>query len=585
LEFLTRLNVTNHLGFFMKNILQIFVFICVFTFCDDPQKRKHIQDFRESLLSSDEVDDDPVGSCQVEIPEHIDLTFGSGTPESCTESTLQEVFSKIGDYEEPVILVNCGKKPHTIPLTAQIDVNQAFTLFGTKVKGKRSCFSENVLTLDGQHQTRHFNVGANSGRIKIENLNLVHGLAKDNPSESSQVSSKAGGSFHFGVDNQVLFRNCYFYDNKIENDDNIAYGGALFFNKKNEVTIENSTFKENYSPSSGGAVSTVLSDLTVKNSYFVGNKIAKHSQTAHEDVGKGAAIKFDGGKSIDSGYFIERSFFSTNEIIDEGEGFEGVGGALFLNLHSKNQGKLFDNMFLSNRSLQKAGAVYLGVFQDPNDEESGSFVEVDRTYFEDNKATKLGGALHIDSGSKAKLSQTTFYKNSTLSGDEENSGGGIYIKGVNVDVLIEYSTFVLNTSSFGGAIHEDRQRDEEDVDAEDDREASHTVLNDSFLANPEGFESHQKTNCASPMKGDRNVVFPESFAEPYCGISTVIEAHESVEENLQTAINPTDWKENFVNYYPVRYKDHNLATFTLKILRLPEASVGEAEGVGVLGKD
>jgi predicted outer membrane repeat protein len=99
-----------------------------------------------------------------------------------------------------------------------------------------------------------------------------------------------------------------------------------------------------------------------------------------------------------------------------------------------------------------------GIFTDNNSEyggaiESDDILTVTGAYFIGNFAYYEGGGIYTD-GYQASVSGSTFQKNATYDGDDDDyGGGGIYAD--NDDMQVTGSTFTGNSSYEGGAVYTD----------------------------------------------------------------------------------------------------------------------------------
>jgi predicted outer membrane repeat protein len=194
--------------------------------------------------------------------------------------------------------------------------------------------------------------------------------------------------------------------------------GAIYLINSNEpVTLTNTIFRDNWSPSFSVAGALSLSGpTTIISSTFEGNS-----------SGRGGAIR-----SADD-LTITGSLFQENAVT----GSSGIGGAIYH--FTSSDLSVSDSAFISNTALNAGGAIHQG---------SDSMLTLTSSTFVSNSAS-YGGALYLHPASYyATLENVTLSANTAIT-----SGGGIY----NYSLLaLNHVTLAWNTvisPSGGGGLY------------------------------------------------------------------------------------------------------------------------------------
>lgn len=223
------------------------------------------------------------------------------------------------------------------------------------------------------------------------------------------------------------------------NHANWGKGGAIEVDNVNisELTVINSTFTDNTSGYSGGAIATYRGMVTISGSTFDGNSSFKN----------GGAIRV--GKSSSSSYTsfglnISNSLFSNN---DASQGYSnGDGGAVRFDGSTGYDFSVSNTRFIDNTvGSGEGGAIYASL---DGDQVFGTgIMTVDKSTFTGNYSGQDGGAINHD----ANWSQTTLISvtNSTFSGNTSESDGGAI--DMTDAAFISGNRFVNNTALFDDA--------------------------------------------------------------------------------------------------------------------------------------
>ena len=266
----------------------------------------------------------------------------------------------------------------TIVLTNELEVTNDLTITG---------LGADRLTLDGDNNSRIFNIddGSNVATITVE----ISGLTLTNGNSNETGPTPAGN------------------------------GGAIL--SFEDLTVKNSTLRDNTARLGGGAIYASYASLTVENSLITGNTAMLHG---------GGGVKYHRSGGI--GLIINESTFSHNSAMNGA----GSGGAV--NFY-EGVASILNSTFTENAAVASGGAVYNNV---------GSMT-IESSTLTKNVSGNNGGAI--------KNSNELFVYNSTLSQNNTRHFGAGIISSTNTTLEVVNSTIVLNytrsASSQGGAIY------------------------------------------------------------------------------------------------------------------------------------
>ncbi|WP_207204788.1 InlB B-repeat-containing protein, partial [Miniphocaeibacter massiliensis] len=246
--------------------------------------------------------------------------------------------------------------------------------------------------------------GSNLGSLTIKNI-------KFEASDKTAININATG--------KVILDNISIYNR------NTGAGSGISLGSSSNLTIRNSTFKENIATATGYS---------------------------------GGAIYSTG---FNGTFLVENSVFEGNETTMGGAVYGGEGGAIAFNrLGSSANVIIKDSYFKSNKAAEELGGKLadggaIGIFNTVN----GAKIELDGNTFEGNVAGDDGGAVFIQSNDVINegiiFRNNTFYKNQALSksATQMYSGGAIQLYGNGSPfqgrlsyVTFENNTFVENTA-------------------------------------------------------------------------------------------------------------------------------------------
>lgn len=315
-------------------------------------------------------------------------TVGSGSPDSCREADLRPAFEAGG-----MVAFDCGPNPVTISVSETLVVGADAHIRG-----------DGNITLEGGSAVRILRT-ANGTKVILEGLTFRGGKSVDGEGESADGS---GGAVHRGWQGHLHVVDCAFVDNEADGSKGFG-GGAIFAGSAGWLTVVGSRFESNRSPL-GGAIHTVLSNLTVVDTVFENNEAT---------AGDGGGVYTDGG-------YVPY------------EGTLGAHGGVI---------ELCGTRFVGNTASSSAAAGFLYTYRDESSGQADRLV-VNRCEFRGNRVTTadpgLGGAIRIDAD--AYVANSLFVDNHTA-----GQGGAIWMgRG---PAVFENVTFYANRAEkWGGAI-------------------------------------------------------------------------------------------------------------------------------------
>jgi predicted outer membrane repeat protein len=389
----------------------------------------------------------------------LEQIVGQGTSTSCTVNAFRDALAKGGR-----ISFNCGTEMVTLMIDETLTV-----IDDTAVNGG------GLITLDGGGSTRILVTEAHSN-VLLEGLTFTHGHSRS--SENSTTASGSGGAVQRGWQSHLYLRNDDFIENKADGNQGFG-GGALATDSSGWTTVVDCRFIGNEAPL-GGAIHSLLSDLTIVNSRFERN----------------LATGSDGGA-----IFTDGAYTPPNS--EHGR----AGGTIHL------CGTTFDN----NEAKASAGAGFLYAYGTDR-------LTINRCEFRGNSVSTadpgLGGAIRIDADTY--LSNCLFTDNST-----EGQGGAAWFgRG---PIHFENVTFYANHATlWGGAISYSgvsttltnctfvKNSAGENCGALFGDEGIITSVNSLYVNNSS--ESAGYATCRHPLKGTHNLVWPAANDDA-CGSS------------------------------------------------------------------
>jgi hypothetical protein len=388
-------------------------------------------------------------------PPQIDMTgavsFGDGTPGSCTQAALQALINAGGK-----ISCNCGTQPFTLLLTATLVVPNVEVV----IDGK------NLLTISGNNSVRIFRKEAalnndNGTLLGLQNLKLINARLSQDSGEGDLGGAAIAGAAHgsLKVFNVLFENNVTAYSDNVghaNSDDRFLNGfqssnadacGAVHTVLYKDVSFVNCVFKSN-SGANGGAVGGISSAPTFINCLFENNR-AVGSGGTFRTGGQGGAIYVDGtflngvknridlcgcvfkdnfanhqagglyvvqynnsglagsagaAGSIDKCTFENSTCLNSQTDTQKGSYGGGLGGGIY---YIQGDLTLTNSTFSNNSCVGMGGGISYG---DGSLNLSNCTLNGNKAVGEIDKKTGLGGGLAL-TGGPAKITNCTFAEN------------------------------------------------------------------------------------------------------------------------------------------------------------------------------
>jgi hypothetical protein len=359
-----------------------------------------------------------VGNCKHTFPNHYlpSKPASEDTMTTCDFATLKDMVAQGG-----VINIDCSG---TIVFTETLQVTTDTWL---------QVINSNSVVLDGNSTYRLFLV-SNQVDFKVENLTIQNGKT-----QGSTRDDQRGGAIFQGWKGDLWVKNCTFLNNVAVSSGTFLDigGGAIYTRSGGRHVIEDSVFTGNQA-GAGGAVYTLLSNLTLLNNTFQNN-----SATDTQHGFGGGAVQTDGALSVeadgsDIGDNPEEIRACGNAFIENSS--QQVAGAAFFYTWGQNQVHLYDNTFQNNTAAEVGGAVRI----------CGKTVNIVRNSFYENTAGSFGGALNIlktqnsPSDPSTTPDVTTTIRSSFFAKNLTTANGGAIGAFNAKNTRIYFSTFVQN---------------------------------------------------------------------------------------------------------------------------------------------
>ena len=338
-----------------------------------------------------------------------------------------------------------GDGTDTIRLSGDITLDAALPQIttGLTIEG-------NEHTISGDMSYRIFYVSA--GALTINDLVMTMGVA-DEIQEETMI---AGGAI---VNlSKLTITGSTFTDNLAD------YGGAIY-NRDGEISITNSTFRNNHAFEDGGALSGAGGELRVTETIFTENSadgsggaiygdhaqlgVAENTFTGNSAYRGGAIYNYGStsklavtnstftdnhGHQHGGGIFNYYGELAITNSIFTGHNVKSWGGAIY---HRYSEGTITNSFFAGN-SATRGGGIY----------SDGSELFISNSIFNGNNGNNDGGAIHSDYGA---LSIT----NSMFTGNHANGNGGAVLQ-AGAQLNVTNGTFSENTSNNGAAIYNEK---------------------------------------------------------------------------------------------------------------------------------
>jgi predicted outer membrane repeat protein len=382
---------------------------------------------------------------------------GDGTAASCTTDALRAALASGGS-----VSFDCGADPVTLAITETLVARD-----GTSIDGGGR------VTLDGGDAVRILRTESQA-TVLLAGLTFQHGHARH--TEDPDGGQDSGGAVLRGWQGKLHVRDCTFQDNVAEATDGFG-GGALGTASSGWTTLVKSTFRRN-SALFGGAVYSMLSDLTVVDSDFEDNQATGSDGGAIFTDGAYTPADADPG---DVGGTI--SVCGSRFVGNTGKASSGAG---FLFAYGRDQLLINRSEFRGNR-VESADPGLGGALR------IDAVAFVDNSLFVDNSSAGQGGAVWMGRG-------PAVFENVTFHGNHADLWGGAISYGDQA-VTLDSCTVARNVAGEGS-------------DALFGNEGA-LVAHDSLFVN-NGEKDGPNRHCRVALEGDHNLVFPAS-ADDACG--------------------------------------------------------------------
>eukprot|EP00210_Caulerpa_lentillifera_P007467 g7137.t1 len=308
-------------------------------------------------------------------------------------------------------------------------------LFSNNVGGGRAIIqSDKVTSLKISNSTfkvkiRHSDMVSNTGRLSGGVLHLENSNATITDSTFSEnISDESGGAVYAVKDSNIRVRGSRF-------EKNSAREGGCFHIEESDVSILKSSFKRNEAKIDGGAIRLERGGLRCRHSTFTHN-------TALDD---GGAFNIESAKHVnwrDVHFSYNRATFGSsarivkckNDVLWKNVNFQnstvGLTGAAAYIDDSK---VIIDGATFQNLTAPYGGALYAQSFD----------ITIKNALFKNNHAHVMGGAMSGEIGN-ITFKDTTFIENSSM------LGGALHF--YNSTFNASEIRFLNNTASEGAAL-------------------------------------------------------------------------------------------------------------------------------------
>ncbi|MDE5085329.1 MAG: DUF4347 domain-containing protein, partial [Trichodesmium sp. St18_bin1] len=265
---------------------------------------------------------------------------------------------------------------------------------------------KNLIIADGK-TTEIGKAGAGAG-IRTDNYTEL--IVENSTFINNTVSGRGGGAIYSSYNSKATIINSKFDNNDssqaIENDEQLGEhgGGAILIWSESELTIQDSEFINNKG-ATGGAINSLLSQLTVENSIFKNNDSTAGSGAPNN--GRGGAIYTDGGSLND--YISSGRIEISNSLFEENRA-AGEGGALFLFAYPPDEIIVEDSTIINNYVIEGfeeysiGGGIRAG---------NAEFTLTNSTVA-NNLALHQGGGLWVGGDATSTVINSTFSNNNAF---------------------------------------------------------------------------------------------------------------------------------------------------------------------------
>lgn len=341
----------------------------------------------------------PVQDAATAVVVVADGVVGGGDPAACTELALRTEFANGGE-----ITFDCGG-PATIRLTQPLVASGDVTLWG-----------EGLITLDGQRQTRLFEVPAGAG-LTLNALTLANGY-------TSPAEAPAGGGALRNQGSAVVM-GVRFVANESD------YGGAV--HNSGTLSVQASTFTRNYARQGGGALYNAGEALLL--GAQIGGLLPAEGNLA--GAGGGGVVNWGGTLTIHDS-LIAQNHSGNGGGVQNGEGWMALTNTQVISNGATLRGGGLVN-FSGGQVVINGGSLFQGnrVYNptDPDNRNGG------------------GGVFNFEGGT-VEVANSVFIDNQARSTFAQNPGAGGALRNLAGGALtVRDSQLIGNAADYGGAVH------------------------------------------------------------------------------------------------------------------------------------
>lgn len=296
------------------------------------------------------------------------------------------------------------------------------------------------LTLNGNGATiERANGSPNFGLFTCSGYTIFNNLTLRNAIVNAQ-----GAAIFVSFKGQIEVNNCNFLDNtsliNVEGG-----GGAVYTKSLSILNINDCYFENNKAYNQGGAISNLLSDLTVINCTFKSN-----TTTSTGNGSCGGAVYIDGARG-DNGKLIFRGCTFDGNISTAGQ-----GGGMFSFPYRNQTMEVTNCTFKNNKAVKSGGIWHKGGGSNgiPDTDpllvlsagvENTSFLLTDCVFDANEGEQEGGGMTLLEVRNVSEITKCTFKNN------KSGLGGALFLVG-DYPITISNSTFNNNTANQSGAI-------------------------------------------------------------------------------------------------------------------------------------
>ncbi|MEQ2400715.1 S-layer homology domain-containing protein [Peptoniphilus hominis (ex Hitch et al. 2025)] len=245
-----------------------------------------------------------------------------------------------------------------------------------------SIASNSELTVNGGSFEDNKSTGKWGGAIVAKNKVSVKNATFD-----GNVSGNGGAIFAYDA-NDAAIVNCTFKNNSATNENTVKHGGALFVNDSKNVSIKSNTFIKN-TAKDGGALNITGVEGVIEDNTFEENFADRFASAFH--------VK-------DSAPSIKNNIYKNNGMKDDKTTVYAT-----LMVESVASGKeltIENDKFENNGATKSGGALVVG---------EGT-VSLKACEFTNNKVSEYGGSIYITDDGKLKITNSKFVGNSAKRG-------------------------------------------------------------------------------------------------------------------------------------------------------------------------